>query len=359
MKRQNSNCSPRRGFPFVPNLRLFLTSPGLLGIIALVSGLIPQFPAATIDTGVELQSIEVIPMLKITGTVGTLFRIEYRTGLTTADDWVTLQNIVLPSSPFSFIDTNASGSPNRFYRVTTGPRAPQLVWINPGTFTLGSPEAEQDRLADEGPQTKVTVSKGFWIGKCEVSQAEYLSLIGVDPSSFLGQLTSPIDTVTWHEATNYCAKLTVQERQAGRLPAGYAFRLPTEAEWEFAARAGTTTRFSYGDDPGYVSLDAFAWFGSNSGEATHPVGTKLPNPSALCDVHGNVWEWCMDWYANAYPGGSVTDPKGPATGAGRVIRGGSWKGLNRFCRSASRASSDPLIRNNYVGFRVVLAPIQP
>jgi formylglycine-generating enzyme required for sulfatase activity len=356
MKIRSNNNSPRKRAPFVPQRGLVLTAPWLLAAMGLISGLIPQHPAGAIDSGVELQRIEVIPMLKITGTIGTLFRIEYRTGLSSADDWLLLQNIVLPSSPYSFIDTNASGSPNRFYRVTTAPRAPQLVWINPGTFLLGSPEAEQDRLSDEGPQTRVTISKGFWIGKYEVSQAEYLSLISVNPSSFLGQLTSPVDTVSWPEATNYCAKLTVQERQAGRLPQGYAFRLPTEAEWEFAARAGTATRFSYGDDPGYVTLDAYAWFGSNSGEASHPVGTRLPNPSALHDVHGNVWEWCMDWYASAYPGGSITDPKGPATGAGRVIRGGSWKGLNRFCRSASRASSDPLIRNNYVGLRVVLAP---
>src|SRR5262245_29787165 len=159
MKRRNRDCFPRRGFLFVPKRGLFLTSHWLLGVVALVSGLIPQRPAAAIDSGVELQSIEVIPILKITGTVGTLFRIEYRTGLSTADDWVTLQNVVLPSSPYTFIDTNASGSPNRFYRLTTGPRPPQLVWINPGTFLLGSPEAEQDRLADEGPQTKVTISK--------------------------------------------------------------------------------------------------------------------------------------------------------------------------------------------------------
>src|SRR5262249_41990348 len=178
----------------------------------------------------------------------------------------------------------------------------------------------------EGPQTGVTVTKGFWIGKYEVTQAEYLALIGADPSSFLGQLTSPIDTVSWSEARNYCATLTVQERQAGRLPTGYAFRLRTEAEWEFAARGGTTTRFSYGDDPGYVSLDGYAWFGSNSGAATHQVGTKSLNPSGLGDMHGNVWEWCLDWYANSYSGGNVTDPKGPAAGSARVIRGGSWKG---------------------------------
>jgi formylglycine-generating enzyme required for sulfatase activity len=311
---------------------------------------------------VNLDSIELIPRLRLTGTVGTLFRIEYRDEVAKSTDWVPLKNLVLPSNPYLFIDTNAAGLSKRFYRVTSESRPPELVSINPGTYLRGSPVTEDDRVTDESPQMTITIAKGFWMGKYEVTQAEYLSVTGVNPSSFSGDLKRPVETVTWSDATSYCAKLTEQERQAGRLPAGYIYRLPTEAEWEYAARAGTKTRFGYGDDLGYTALGGYAWFGSNSAETTHPVGTKLPNPWGLYDMHGNVWEWCSDWYASSYLGGglleplgSVIDPLGSLLGSDRVIRGGSWKGLNRFCRSASRSSSNPLIPGSNVGFRVVLA----
>ena len=308
---------------------------------------------------VTLQSIEVIPGLRITGTIGALFRIECRDKLDQTSDWVTLKNLVLPASPYLFIETNGATTLKRFYRVTSDPRPPQLVWINPGACILGSPVNEDDHAADESPQTRVTIGKGFWIGKYEVTQVDYLSVMGINPSSFLDDLNRPVESVTWNDATNYCVKLTEQERRAGRLPTGYVYRLPTEAEWEYAARAGTGTRFSYGDDPGYTLLDAYVWCGVNSAETTHPVGTKLPNPWGLYDMHGNVWEWCSDWYEGSYPGGSVSDPQGPVSGLGRVIRGGSWKGLSRFCRSANRSTGDPLIPGNNVGFRVALAVALP
>jgi formylglycine-generating enzyme required for sulfatase activity len=315
--------------------------------------------AQPVPPPVHLESIEMIPRLKITGTVGGLFRIEFRDDLGQTSNWVTLQNLVLPSSPFLFIDTNVSSKVRRFYRVTSEPRPPQLVWIAPGTFTLGSPIIEDDRFIDEGPQTTVTISKGFWMGKYEITQAEYMALMGIDPSAFPDELSRPVDNVNWNDATTYCARLTEQERQEGRLPTGYAYRLPTEAEWEYVARAGTSTRFSYGDDPGYTVLPSYAWFGSNSDELTHPVGTKSPNLWGVYDLHGNVWEWCSDWYASSYPGGNLVDPRGPVSGVSRVIRGGSWKGLNRFCRSASRSSGSPLIPGSNVGFRVVLALVRP
>jgi formylglycine-generating enzyme required for sulfatase activity len=277
------------------------------------------------------------------------------------NQWLVLKSMVLPASPYLFLDTEAAGKPKRFYRITTDARAPQLVHINPGQFVMGSPVTENDRFPDEGPQMNVTISKEFWMGKYEVTQAEYQSVMGHNPSSFPEDLSRPVESVSWEDANNYCAKLTAQERAAGRLSANQAYRLPTEAEWEYVARAGTKTRFSYGDDPGFALLSLYGWFGAISDEITHPVGLKLPNPWGLSDMHANVWEWCADWYFSTYVGGSVVDPLVPAPilglGQGHVIRGGSWKGLNRFCRSASRSAS--LIPGSNVGFRVVLAATRP
>jgi eukaryotic-like serine/threonine-protein kinase len=172
-----------------------------------------------------------------------------------------------------------------------------MVWIPPGTFLIGSPEDEVDRSENEGPQTQVTLTQGFWMGKHEVTQGEYLAVVGSNPSYFNGvqgetdygtDLNRPVESVSWDDAVAYCAALTARERAAGRAPMSYAYRLPTEAEWEYACRAGTTTRFSYGDDPGYTHLRDYAWYEGNSERQTHPVGQKLPNPWGLYDMHGNV-----------------------------------------------------------------------
>ena len=163
--------------------------------------------------------------------------------------------------------------------------------------------------------------------------------------------------MSWSDATNYCALRTAQERAAGRIPANCVYRLPTEAEWEYACRAGTTTRFYYGDDPGYADLTNYAWYLDNSDGTTHPVGQKLPNPWGLYDMAGNVWEWCRDWY-DLYPGGSVTDPQGPGTGSKRLIRGGSWLRPGLESRSANRVRFFD-VPDGSIGFRVVLAVAQP
>ncbi len=206
------------------------------------------------------------------------------------------------------------------------------------------------------------------MGKYEVTQGEYLALMGNNPSIFTTNygyaedLTRPVEFVSWYDATNFCAKLTDRERAAGRIVPNAVYRLPTEAEWEYACRAWTSTRFSYGDDPGYTNLTNYAWYFSNSDLQTHPVGQKLPNPWGLYDMHGNVWEWCQDWATvDHLPGGIALDPQGPTTGLARVVRGGGdggW-GSPPYCRSAARSGNSPGQRALNDGFRTVLAPGQP
>lgn len=249
--------------------------------------------------------------------------------------------------------------------VTSGTPAPSgMVWIPPGTFTMGSPSSERNRGSDEGPQTVVTISRGFWLGKYEVTQREYLAVTGSNPSLFKVDLDRPVEQVRWYEAVEYCNRLTQQERAAGRLPAGYEYRLPTEAQWEYACRAGTTTRFSFGDalecgdECGTCAIaNRYMWWCGNSEDQTHRVGQKLPNPWGLYDMHGNVWEWCADWYSSSYPGGSVTDPQGPTSGSYRVCRGGIWNGNGLDCRSANRFGYWPVSWNHNLGFRAALVPV--
>ena len=256
-----------------------------------------------------------------------------------------------------FTDLTAVVSPQKLYRAQRHSPPANMVFIPPNTFTIGTPTNEVNRQADESPQTTVTISHGFWIGKYEVTQREYLAVVGSNPSGFPGDLDRPVESVSWLDATNYCALLTQQELAAGRIPAGSHYRLPTEAEWECAARAGNSTRFSYGDDPNFTELANHAWYSFNAGFGTHPVGQKLPNPWGLYDMEGNVLEWTLDWYG-PYPGGSVTDPQGPASNAQgvKVIRGGAWDAFESDCRSGRRLTEgvSPFIHDFILGFRVVL-----
>jgi formylglycine-generating enzyme required for sulfatase activity len=171
----------------------------------------------------------------------------------------------------------------------------------------------------------------------------------------------PVNSLTWDDAVDYCGVLTERERAAGRIAPNAMYRLPTEAEWEYACRACTSTRFSYGDDPGYTNLTNYAWYVDNSDGQLQPVGQKLPNPWGLYDMHGNVFEWCQDWY-EVYPGSITLDPQGPETGWGRVIRGGRWSFWDAHaqnCRSAARGVVHPDGSYGTVGFRTVLVPGQP
>jgi len=202
----------------------------------------------------------------------------------------------------------------------------------------------------------VSISHDFWLGKYEVTQAEYAALMGKNPSHFKGDSNRPVEKLSCFDAQAYCAALSARERGAGRLPPGYEYRLPSEGEREYACRAGTTNRFSFGDDP--QAADAFAWTSENSEATTHPVGLKRPNPWGLHDMHGNVWEWCLDWFG-PYPEEPAIDPVGPTNGKFKVFRGGGWNQEIEFARSANRFMMSPSNGIYFVGFRVALSPALP
>jgi formylglycine-generating enzyme required for sulfatase activity len=239
----------------------------------------------------------------------------------------------------------------------------ELVWINPGTFTMGSPESESDRQNDE-IQHRVTLTKGFWLGKYEVTQGQWQAVMGNNPSNFKDAgSNAPVEQVSWYDAMEFCAKLTVRELRVGRLPAGYEFSLPTEAQWEYACRAGTTTAFCYGNDldSSMANLDGNHPYGNGREgqyrQTTVAVGSFPPNAWGLYDMHGNVLEWCCDW-SGTYLSGAVTDPTRPSGASYRVVRGGSWYDLALRCRSAHRGSDIPDDCNDDVGFRLALRSVE-
>ena len=244
-----------------------------------------------------------------------------------------------------------------------------LIEIPAGKFTMGSPEDEKDRKGDE-VQVRVTLTKPFGLGKTEVTQGQWKRLMGTEPwdgqKYVKADKDCPATFVSYFDAVEFCEKLTELERESGTLKAGEEYRLPTEAEWEYACRAGTETAFSFGDGS---KLNAHAWWGgfdfrtSSTGEDNtgggnaareqyaHKVGMKKPNPWGLHDMHGNVLEWCSDWYGKALLSGGV-DPVGPEEGTDRVNRGGSWGDDPGFCRSAARGGNNPSGGNFGLGFRV-------
>jgi formylglycine-generating enzyme required for sulfatase activity len=289
----------------------------------------------------------------ITGPPGA-YAVLASTNLT---DWTALNSISNPLGAVVFTDGTAHLSLRKFYRALQQTAPTNMVFIPPNTFMMGSLTNELHRNMNEGPQTAVTLSRGFWIGKYEVTQGEYVSIMNTNPSFFPGELSRPVSSMSWPDATNYCAKLTERELAGGRIPPGSRYRLPTEAEWECAARAGTSTRFSYGDDPNYTSLTNHAWYFLNAELTVHPVGQKLPNPWGLYDMEGNVWEWCQDWLG-PLPGGAVTDPQGPPSNpiGVKVVRGGAYDFAETDCRSARRFSFGvhPALNDTDLGFRVVL-----
>jgi len=230
----------------------------------------------------------------------------------------------------------------------------KLIWIPPCEFMMGCRQQQKlkDREIedDEFPQHNVRISKGFYMGQMEVTQAQYQAVMGVNPSYFKGDKL-PVDEVRWYDANDFCKKLSQME--------GKAYRLPTEAEWEYACRAGTNTPFSFGET---ISTDQANYNGDYiyedgqkgiNRQKTTEVGSFVPNAFGLYDMHGNVWEWCRDWYGeNYYLNSPSLDPQGPSFGQYHVRRGGSWYFDAVICRSASRLGTDD--KHFYGGFRVVL-----
>jgi formylglycine-generating enzyme required for sulfatase activity len=224
-----------------------------------------------------------------------------------------------------------------------------MLWVKPGTFTMGSPSSEKDRYDNETLHA-VTLTQGFYLGKYEVTQSQWENVMGSNPSDSKGA-HRPVESVPWTEVTAFCAKLTASERTAGRLPAGMTYQLPTEAQWEYACRAGTRTAFSFGDS--LTSRQANTSGGLRG--STSDVGKYAANAWGFHDMHGNVWEWCSDWYAD-YPAGAARDPVGPAGGSYRVRRGGSWIYPAHIARSAIRPRGGPAVSVNDLGFRLSLRP---
>lgn len=230
----------------------------------------------------------------------------------------------------------------------------ELVWCPPGTFMMGSPSGEDGRWDDE-TRHEVTLTKGFWMGKYEVTQAQWEAVMGSNPSFFKNAgRTVPVECVSWDDCQEFVRRLNA------RIPGG-RFRLPTEAEWEYACRAGTTTAFHYGNvlDASMANfVGNYPYGNGRKGEyrvKPMPVGSFRPNDWGLYDMHGNVQEWCADWYGE-YPSGSVTDPLGSGSGSSRILRGGSWDINARHCRSANRNRSTPGFRFSNLGLRLARDP---
>lgn len=237
-------------------------------------------------------------------------------------------------------------------------------WVPPGAFTMGSPLREHARLPEEGPQTDVRFTRGFWAGVHEVTQRQFRAVAQVNPSQFKGS-NRPVESVSWEAAKGFCQSLTQIERDAGRLPAGYVYRLPTEAEWEYAARAGTTTPFYWGAEAdasrgqfnGVYPIDRTDGLRTPEGAyGTKNVGQYTPNAFGLFDVHGNVREWTLDRFNSRLPGGTQVDPAPRADGDRIAVRGGGWQDTAAHVRSATREQVSAGMTSDAVGFRVVLAP---
>jgi len=222
--------------------------------------------------------------------------------------------------------------------IVTNSIGMKFVLIPPGRFVMGSDYSEKGREEDETPH-EVVISRPFYLGMTEVTQAQWFKVMGRRAGGFQGD-DLPVESISWDDAVAFCRKLSALD--------GRTYRLPTEAEWEYACRAGSAGRFS-----GDAVLADQAWTEANSDGRTHPVGTKKPNAWGLYDMHGNVAEWCADWYG-PYPDAQVVDPAGPREGKARVVRGGSWASFDRGCRSASRSSVPPSYQTRFVGLRVVM-----
>ncbi len=290
--------------------------------------------------------MEPFQKIRILGPVGVWNRLEWSPRLGSDASWQLVEEFLMTTNGV-VVALEVSGVATRFYRATeaqppVGPAG--FVWIASGVFEMGSPPDEADRDSDE-VQHRVRITSGFWMSDHETTQAEFEAVMERNPSYFEGS-NHPVETVTWADATEYCQRLTAKESGTGKFGVGWGYRLPTEAEWEYAYRAGTTSAI-----PG--EADAIAWTSSNSDNQTHEVRTKQANPWGLYDMGGNVWEWCSDWY-DEYPIVEAMNPGGALEGSWRVVRGGSWFFDEADCRAAYRRCFVPGFRFYALGFRPVL-----
>lgn len=220
----------------------------------------------------------------------------------------------------------------------------KMIMVESGSFTMGATPEMKDPWDDEKPTHQVTLTQDYYIGKTQVTQTLWKAVMGDNPSWFKGD-NLPVECVSWNDCQKFISKLNSLT--------GQKFRLPTEAEWEFAARGGNKSKhYQYS---GSNNLDDVAWHWNNSGGQTHPVATKKPNELGIHDMSGNVWEWCSDWYGS-YASNAQTNPAGPNSGSYRVLRGGSWNHCARSCRSSNRNYCTPDYSINFLGLRVVLVP---
>jgi formylglycine-generating enzyme required for sulfatase activity len=222
-----------------------------------------------------------------------------------------------------------------------------FVWCPPGSFIMGTKD-EVPRRGWEKPQHKVKLTRGFWMARTEITQAQWSAIMPLNRSYFSDNLNNPCEMVSWNDITGPEGYL---ERLNAANPDQH-FRLPTEAEWEYACRAGTDTEFYWGDDPSAIGAPDYAWYGNISDKKPHPVGLKRPNAWGLCDIAGNVSEWCQDWHGQ-YEAADATDPAGPSTGTRKIHRGGGWGSLVSNCRSAHRMGDPPDGSIEIIGFRIV------
>jgi formylglycine-generating enzyme required for sulfatase activity len=374
LQHSSVSSSRRANKPFKKRL----IAGALAGLASLV---VPAAAFGQAQPSLHLRLVSSSPQIVVTGAVGTMQVLDGAESLTaTPVIWRTLAWQLVTNSPWSYTDT-APSSTGRFYRMRVytnlppaNPNPSALAWIPPGTFLMGSPPNDVGQDPDETQHT-VTLSRGFYIGKFLVTQSDFLTVLGRNPSYFSSSnylywddLSRPVEQVSWNDAQTYCMQLNQIEQQAGRLPAGWAYRLPTESEWEYACRAGTITAFYFGNAiyDGMANFNSHYEYDASIGDIPDPnppgyvgmtlaVGSYQANPWGLFDTHGNIWEWCQDWYG-AYPAGPVTDPQGAVSGSARVFRGGAWSYVGRYCRSAARNSDAPATLRNSIGFRVVLAP---
>ena len=265
--------------------------------------------------------------------------------------------------PFQAIEHTACGDRlvathlwNRLEAANLWMGALRMVNIPTGTFKMGSPMKEKGRSDNEGPQREVTITRPFRMGAMPMTQGCWEALMGTNPSWFIGEPDLPVEQVSWNDicgSDGFLERLNALSKSV--RPEGQVFRLPSEAEWEHACRAGTDTAYSFGDAP--ADFGAHGWFDGNADERTHPAGQKNPNPWGLYDMHGNVWEWCQDaWHSNGFKGAPDDGSAWMAGGyqSHRILRGGSFIGYAKDARSACRYKDDPYSQLHFIGFRLVL-----